>query len=100
MKRGEKGFMDGGGFFHRCHAYPRNPLHSCVLKKGSSGCVPAMVRAEPSPNEKRLAKRRRTRGGGETVNNCSDIGGELPINTPREKKMTKEAQFSNWAPSD
>lgn len=52
-----------------------------------------MVRAEPSPNEKRKAKRRRTRnrGGGETVYNYSDTGGELPINTPREKKMTKEA---------
>lgn len=61
-----------------------------------------MVGAEPSPNEKRKAKRRRTRNrsGGKTVCNCSDTGGELPINGVREKKMRKESQTSNWARPD
>lgn len=53
--------MDGGDFSQRCHAYQWKPSHSCVLKKGSSGCVGAMVQAEPSQNKKRKAKRRRTR---------------------------------------
>ena len=55
-----------------------------MVRKGSNGCVRAMVNERPSQNQKKKARADNT-GGSKTVCNCTkddlDTGEWLPINT-------------------